>query len=102
MMKKITCDQYREICNCRSKKNIWQSLMNYYLVLDGHRCFLRVEMPWWFYIIGFIPIHVGEFLWCVWTYGIKNFEIQSRIIENTSYDEDFAIYGRAKEIWEKA
>ena len=101
---KITMNQYREMLNMKKKPTIIQRMLSYRLEYQGD-CRYRVKcfMPWWLYLILFIPAHALEALLLMWDGGLKEFEICARQLADWPlYPDCGARYNTAKEIWEKA
>ena len=40
----------------------------------------RVVIKWPAYLLGFLPVHIIKFLYCLWDEGIKHFTFENRIV----------------------
>lgn len=57
------------------------------------------------YLLMFIPLHLLQALCCMWDGGLKEFEIEPRLLGYDDFHETWGgnrgAFPRAKEIWEK-
>ena len=65
----------------------------------------EINIGWFTYLLMFIPVHILKLFWCLWDGGLKEFEIESRLItyhylykSNSLY---YDYYKKAKEILKK-
>ena len=107
-MKKISYEDAVYIKNY--KKNHWfeKYFCNWFINMKSPTCGeMKLYMKKWVYILLFIPIHLIVFGYCLWDGGIREFEINSRmlhfdnIIGLTYNNDDSTSCGRFKKVWEK-
>ena len=64
-----------------------------------------VMIGWFAYLLIFIPVHIFKLFWCLWDGGLKEFEIEGRLITyHYLYKSDspyYDYYKKAKEILKK-
>ena len=65
----------------------------------------EINIGWFAYLLMFIPVHLFELFWCLWDGGLKEFEIEGRLITyHYLYKSDspyYDYYKKAKEILKK-
>lgn len=105
MKKRIRQKEWEYIGKYNPARKWLRPLCSYSLtkIEDG---FLReCKISWPVYLILFIPCHLLQALWCMWDGGLKEFEIESRLLGQDDIKEhsggNKGAFPKAKEIWEK-
>lgn len=76
---KLTREQRKEFKRCRA--NASKCFINFYLAeAEGGGFYLREEVKLWAYLTLFIPMHLLQFIHCLWDGGLKEFRILGRYI----------------------
>lgn len=96
--KKITQKEWEYIDEYNYATKWGRKLCNYYLIKEENYGFHRkqtIKLP--VYILFFIPFIVGQFFYCCWDGGIKDFELP----DFTLGVQHFIDNSKANEIWNK-
>lgn len=107
-MKKI---RYEDAAFIRSyKKHHWfeKYFCNWFIDLENPNCgVMKLYMKRGIYAILFLPMHLIVLGCCLWDGGIKEFQINPRMMKHntivglTSDNDNSTSFGRFKMVWEK-
>lgn len=99
---KITYQDYRYILNLQKPEIPSHRLLDYRVDIDEKRCTVKAFVPYWLYIVLFIPCHLAQAICLLWDGGLKEFEFNPRQITSLSYLNWDEPYLKVKEVLDKS
>ena len=105
MEKRLTLNDWNYIGKGNIAQEWLKPFCTYHLVKieSGFKREVRLNLP--MYLLVFIPIHLVKIIWCLWDGGLKEFTFERRVLRTDwleEHGENWGVYPKAKEIWEKA
>lgn len=105
MTKKISMNDWTYIGKYNPAAKWLRPFCSYSLTKTDNGFLRSCKLSWLVYLLLFLPVHLFKLFVCMWDGGLKNFELEPRILDSESITENglnFTRYPMAKEIWEKA
>ena len=100
LKKKISSKEWTEIGKYNYAAKWLRPLCSYTLIKENDCQFKREQrVGWLVYLVLFIPVHILQFLWCLWDGGLKEFEINERYLGGDWMTAGSDSYIRAEKIW---
>lgn len=98
--KKISSKEWTEIGKYNYAKKWLRPLCSYTLIKENDCQFKREQrVGWLVYLVLFIPVHILQFLWCLWDGGLKEFEFAERYLGGDWLQTGSYSYNVAEKIW---
>ena len=105
MKKRITRKEWEYIDKYNPAAKWLRPFASYSLVEIEDGFCRECKVSWPVYLALFIPCHLAQALYCMWSGGLKEFYIEGRSIGYDNIHETWGknkgIYPKAKEIWDK-
>jgi hypothetical protein len=101
MKKKISLKTWTYIGKLNYADKWCRPLCTYQLIKQNETTYKRVQkVSLLSYLIMFVPIHILQFLWCLWDGGIKEFTILKRELGYDVLSKGSEAFIRAESIFE--